>query len=226
MNKKNIIAIIPARGGSERIKGKNLLDINGKPLLVYSIEHALQSKLVNDVYVTTDSKDISKCAEKHGAKIIIRPDELSGPTCTSESALLHALLKIESSSNEKIDYIVFLQCTSPIRKNNDIDKAIETCISGDLDSVFSACKDLGLFWTRDGDKLTPLNYEPKTRKREQNMPEQFRENGSIFVFTPELLKQENCRMGRKMGIYEMDLFSSFQIDTDDDIKLIRTLLVQ
>src|SRR4051812_30272931 len=107
------VCIIPARGGSKGIPRKNLIDFCGKPLISWSIAQARNSKFISDVFVTTDIREIAQQSETFGAKIIQRPDELATDTASSEAALIHAVDEIEKKG--KIDLVVFLQATSPIR---------------------------------------------------------------------------------------------------------------
>lgn len=215
--KPNIITIIPARGGSKGIPGKNIIDFCGKPLLAWSVLQAKGSKYVNEVYVSTDSAEIARVAIEYGAKVIDRPAEISGDTATSESALLHTVDKIEADGN-KVDYVVFLQATSPIRETKDIDNAIETIIKEKADSLFSAV-DIGDFyiWKKDGDKLESINYDYKNRKRRQDYGGQYGENGSIYMFTPEVLRRYSNRFGEKIAISLMEEWKTSEIDDPEDI---------
>jgi CMP-N,N'-diacetyllegionaminic acid synthase len=131
------ICIIPARGGSKGIPGKNIMNFCGKPLLAWSILQAMQAKTVNAVYVSSDDAAILRVAEDFGAISIRRPDELSSDTATSEAALLHALDYIEKEKATKIDVVVFLQATSPLRESEDIDGAVQKLIYENADSLFS-----------------------------------------------------------------------------------------
>ena len=138
---KNIVAIIPARGNSERIKKKNLYPILKKPLLWYSIQQALTAKNITDVFVSSDNDEIINYAKSLNCKTIKRPEILSSNISTSEEALIHAVQFIEKT-HYSIDAIMLLQCTSPIRKTKDIDEAvmIDSCSHGnDLLSNCSEC---------------------------------------------------------------------------------------
>ena len=222
---KDIIAIIPARGGSKRIPNKNIVPVGGKPMLAHSIEHALQSKKVKEVYVSTDDNGIASVALEYGAKVIKRPAELAGGKASSESALIHVLDERIKQGKKDPDLVVFLQCTSPVRDSGDIDNAISVLLGEKADSLFSACRDLGLFWEENG-KLKPVNYDPKARKMEQDRPHQYRENGSIFVMRTKALRKEKNRMAGKVTMYQMDLWRSFQVDDYDDLKLVDWILRQ
>jgi N-acylneuraminate cytidylyltransferase len=219
-----VIAIIPARGGSKRIPRKNLLPIKGIPLVGYSIRHALQAHHVREVYVSTDDADIVTVARAYGAGVVIRPVELAGDQATSETALLHVLDDRLKRGLSDPELVVFLQPTSPVRRPNDIDHAIETLLDMKADSLFSACENNRLIWAmRDGQPVS-LTYDFHSRQREQDMALQFRENGSIYVFRPEILQRYNNRLGGKIAIYEMDYWSSFQVDSPEHIELCEWVL--
>lgn len=219
-----VLLIIPARGGSKRIPRKNIRPMLGKPLIVYSIEHAKASKLVNRIVVSTDDAEIAKISEKNGAEVVVRPKEISNDTASSESALLHVLDHLEEKEGYVPDLVVFLQCTSPIRKKDETDNAIRLLVDSGADSLFSACKNDKFIWELGKEGPKSINYDYRSRKREQDMPPQFRENGSVYVFRPDILRKYNNRLGGKMIVYEMDYWSSFQIDSQEDWELIEWIL--
>lgn len=230
----NIACIIPARGGSKGIPGKNIKSLAGKPLICWSIQQALESKLINrGVYVSSDSQDILAVAEQAGAIAIKRPDELSSDSASSESALVHAIDTIRSQSD--IDLIVFLQCTSPIRKRDDIDNAITTLQQQQADSLLSVLTIKDYFVWQAGasepeqekgqeQSASSVNFDYQNRKRRQDLPTQYLENGSIYVFKPEILEQYNNRLGGKIALYPMEKYCSQQIDDDAEFMLCDAIL--
>ncbi|MBF0358968.1 MAG: acylneuraminate cytidylyltransferase [Magnetococcales bacterium] len=222
-----IIAIIPARGGSKRVPRKNVLPVGGLPLVAHSILHALHARQVDRVYVSTDSPEIKEITRSLGAEVIERPNTLSGGRATSESALIHVLDERLHRGLAEPELVVFLQCTSPIRKKDDIDEAIETLLQAGADSLFSACLNDRLLWGR-GEKgskpIKSINYNYKDRKRDQDMSIQYRENGSIYVLRPSILRKHNNRLGGKIAVYEMDYWQSFQIDTENHYELMDWIL--
>ena len=220
----NIIAIIPARGGSKRVPRKNTLPIAGRPLVAHTIEHARRAATVSAVYVSTDDGEIAAIASELGAEVVHRPPELSNDSATSESALLHVLDTRGAQGLADPDLVVFLQCTSPVRRPHDIDKAVATLVESGADSLFSACENNRLIWGRRDDELFAINYDFRRRRREQDMAVQYRENGSIYVFKPAILRAESNRLGGKIVVYEMDYWSSFQIDTDEHAELAAWLM--
>jgi YrbI family 3-deoxy-D-manno-octulosonate 8-phosphate phosphatase len=125
---------------------------------------------------------------------------------------------------EEPELVVFLQCTSPIRRARDIDMAAAQLRSAGADSLFSACENKRFIWARRDAALHPMNYDYKHRKREQDFEKQYRENGSIYIFKPWVLAKENNRLGGKIEVYEMDYWSSFQIDSPEDAELCSWIL--
>jgi YrbI family 3-deoxy-D-manno-octulosonate 8-phosphate phosphatase len=216
----HVVAIIPARGGSKRVPSKNLLPLAGLPLVTHSIRQALAADAVDVVYVSTDDPAIAAVAREEGAVVVQRPPAIAGDTATSESALLHVLDHHRDEHGADAELVVFLQATSPLRRQGDIDAAVALQRSADVDAVFSAVRDRGLMWQlRDG-VLGPLNYQPGSRPREQDMGPQYRENGSIYVFPPRVLREHGHRMGSTQAVYEMDVWTSLQLDTPDDAALL------
>ena len=219
-----ILCIIPARRGSKRIPRKNLLPLAGLPLLAHSLLHANEAALVRETCVSTDDEEIAALARRYGARVIPRPAALETDQATSESALLHVLDDRRREGHDDPDLVVFLQCTSPVRGAGDIDKAIERLFDTKGDSLFSATKNDHLIWGEHDDRLKSINYDYRQREREQDMPSQYRENGSIYVFRPEILRRFNNRLGGHIVIYEMDYWSSFQLDNKIHVELLEWIL--
>ncbi|MFP3043038.1 acylneuraminate cytidylyltransferase family protein [Treponema primitia] len=216
---KNIIGIIPARGGSKGIPRKNIINFCGKPLLSWTIEHAKKSDSIRNVYVSTDDNEISDISFQYGANVIRRPPEIAGDTASSESALIHALNEIEKKE-KKVDLIVFYQATSPLRQPFDTDKAVDLFYQENADSLFSATTldDFTIWGERDG-ILQSINFDYKNRGRRQDRKPNFLENGSLYIFTPEVLRKENNRIGGKISIYIMPFWQSYEIDSYEEIEL-------
>jgi CMP-N,N'-diacetyllegionaminic acid synthase len=218
VSKQNIIAIIPARGGSKGIPRKNLIDFCGKPLLAWSILQVQMAPQIKNIYVSSDSDEILECAVRYNAIGIKRPADIAGDTATAESAIIHACEQIGSHA----DTIVFLQPSSPLRKPDDIKKAIEIFCSGNYDSLFSSCAlhDF-LIWDKDeSGALKSVNYNYHNRTRRQDRGVQYVENGSIYVFKKDSLYKYNNRLGGRIGMYFMDFYQSFEIDNQEDVDLL------
>tara|TARA_B100000927_G_scaffold289216_1_gene285399 strand:+ start:509 stop:1174 length:666 start_codon:yes stop_codon:yes gene_type:complete len=215
-----IYSLIPARKGSKRIKNKNLLKFNKKHLVNITTESSINTKLINKTFVSTNDKKIIKVLD-NSVDIINRPENISTDKSTTEEAIVHFIKFLREKQIKLPNIIVLLQCTSPLRENNDIKLAIEKFLKGKYDSLFSGCKNKNLFWTKKNKKLIPLNYMPSKRQREQKMKNQYLENGSIYVFKTSGFIKKKCRLFGKIGVYIMKKQNSLQIDDSEDIEMIK-----
>ncbi|MBM3162356.1 MAG: acylneuraminate cytidylyltransferase family protein [Chlorobi bacterium] len=219
------VAIIPARGGSKGLPGKNIHPVAGRPLLAWSVQQALDSVRIDRVFVSTDDPAIASVARCCGAGVIDRPAGLSGDRATSESALLHAIDRLESEHGIEVGLVVFLQATSPLRKPGDIDRAIERFEAEGADSLISVTRldDLTL-WEKKAHGWESVNFDWRNRGMRQDRAEQYIENGSIYLVTPEVLKTSGNRIGRRLAVYEMEFWQTWEIDTLEEIDLIEYYL--
>lgn len=202
------------------------MNVAGLPLIAYSVIQATQSDEINEVIVSTDDEKIALIAKKYGAEIAWRPDELSNDIATSESAVVHALDWRLAQNRSDPDFVVFLQATSPVRAKQDIDLAVRTFKNQNADSLLSVCDTKRFLWTanKSGNAACSLNYDYKSRKREQDMHKQFQENGSIYITKTDLLRKWNNRLGGNIALYEMHYWTNFQIDEPEDIELIEWII--
>tara|TARA_Y200000002_G_scaffold212139_1_gene175035 strand:- start:3270 stop:3959 length:690 start_codon:yes stop_codon:yes gene_type:complete len=208
---KNVV-IIPARGNSKGIKKKNLLNFCSKPLLYWTILQAKKSIFKKHIYVSSESDDIKKLCEKMKVHFIRRPKNLCSDTSSSESAILHSLKAL----GNKIDNIIFLQATSPLRKPNDINMAFKLFNKTKADSLMSSHKAEDFFdvWKLKNKKYVPMTINYKKRKPRQLFKEKhFLANGSIFIFKKNIIQRYNNRLGGKIMLYNMDEWQSFQLDS-------------
>jgi N-acylneuraminate cytidylyltransferase len=219
------VAIIPARGGSKGLPQKNIYPVAGRPLLAWSVQQALDAELVDRVFVSTDDPCIARVALDAGAEVIERPAELAGDRSTSESALLHALEVLECERSIPVGLVVFLQATSPLRKPGDIDRAIRRFGEEGADSLISVTRldDLTL-WEQRVHGWESVNFDWRNRGMRQDRAVQYIENGSIYLFTPEVLKSSGNRIGPKLAVYEMEFWQTWEIDTLEEIDLIEYYL--
>jgi CMP-N,N'-diacetyllegionaminic acid synthase len=217
----NIVSIIPARGGSKSIPRKNIVPVCGTPLIGWSIKQSLKTQLINHTFVTTNDDEIAEVSEKYGAKIIRRPESISGDFASSEDALLHALDVIENEYKITPDFVVFLQATSPLRKSDDIKKCIEQIITEGNDSIFSGCKlEDFLIWENEESRWKSFNYDYRNRGIRQQRKPQFVENGSIYIFKPSIIREYKNRLGGKISFFEMEFWQTWEIDEPEDIELV------
>ncbi len=208
-----IVSVILARGGSKGIPGKNIIDLNGKPLLYYSIQASVDSN-VSKTFVSTDDDEISNVALDYGISVIDRPDELATDTAQSEDALLHFAEIID------FDKLVFIQPTSPLLKSSDINKGIEMLDS--YDSIFSGYKEEWTSkWSND---MKPINWDGKNRPRRQDAEDVYVENGAFYITSKDRLLKSGYRYSGKIGCVEMPFNRSFQIDTLEDLELVEKII--
>lgn len=215
------VAVIPARGGSKGLKNKNIHPVAGLPLLAWTVLQARHSRLVDRVFVTTDDAAIAAVAREYGAEVIDRPEELSGDKATSESAILHALGVIETASGLQPGAVVFLQATSPLRKPGDIDQAIELFRTEGADSLISVTRadDLTI-WEQRNSVWSSVNFDYRNRGMRQDRPSQYIENGSIYMFTPDVLRTFGNRIGSRLSAFLMEFWQTWEIDTIEEIDLV------
>ena len=216
-----ILGIIPARGGSKGLVGKNLYPVTGKPLLAWTLEQAKNSIMLDDILVSSDSDEILALAHNYSVSRVRRPPEISRDSSSTEEALIHGVAEYERQHGKNIDEIVLLQATSPLRKDWDIDEAIKTFRDQSLDSLFSASKlnDLTV-WNKDGDIWRSINFDYKNRLPRQNAEVNYVENGSIYICKKHILEKYANRLGGNIGIYLMKQWQTWEIDTLEDIELI------
>jgi len=226
--KKGItIAIIPARGGSKGIPGKNLKTLNNSPLIAHTIRSARRCKSIDKVIVTSDDDEILAVSRANGATAIKRPTELATDEAPTEPALEHCVKTLEVQG-EKIDIIVLLQCTSPLRNDEDIENALTKFKDSGADSLLSVCKSHSFFW-----KCSPETgfaselYDYKNRPRRQDIEDEdrwYRENGAIYITKRDILMNEHNRLGGKIALYIMPEQFSLEIDTEFDFWLVETIM--
>ena len=216
-------AIIPARSGSKGIPRKNLLPVCGRPLIAWSILQAKAAKGVDSVWVSSDGEEILEVARVYGARPIPRPEAISDDAASSESAWLHAIDYIEQQ--QKIDWVVAMQATSPVREPKDISNALEQARRDDLDSLLSVVEVEDFFmWRFDEGVPRAVNYDYRDRKRRQVIERRYLENGSLYLFRPRVLREHNNRLGGNIGLFVMDKHKMFQIDTTADATLCEAIM--
>jgi len=216
------VIIIPARGNSKGIKKKNLSNFCSKPLLYWTIKQAKKSKFKSKIFVSSESKEIKKLCEQLKVNFIKRPLHLCKDYCSSESAIIHSLKVMKI----KVDNIVFLQATSPLRMPKDIDKAFKLFKKSKADSLMSChqAEDFFDIWKSKKNSFLPITINHQKRKPRQLFKEKhFMANGSIFIFKKKVLEKYNNRLGGKIMLYKMNEWQSFQLDAIDQKKVMELL---
>jgi CMP-N-acetylneuraminic acid synthetase len=213
-----VACLLPLRGGSKSIPKKNIRSIAGKPLAAWTLSAAMSAKLIHEVHISTEAKEIAAVARKLEPSVNIRPRpaELATDEASTESVMLHFMSEVE------FDVLVTVQATSPLLTSQDLDRAITQFHAQGSDSMLSATRTKRFFWNDDG---TPINYDPLSRQRRQDFRGTLMENGAFYITKREILQRYRCRLGGKIGIYEMDESSAVELDEPADWERVERLLL-
>ncbi|TBN00187.1 acylneuraminate cytidylyltransferase [Hyunsoonleella flava] len=213
---KEILVVIPARGGSKGIPRKNLRVLGGKPLIYYSIQNALSIKNYKvDTYVSSDDDEILLMASKFGAKTLLRDNTISEDNTTLDPVIFDAYQRISKLENKKYDLVVTLQATSPLLKSESLEKAIKKMYQNSLDTIISGVYDTHLTWKKEGSEFLP-NYAERLNR--QYLPEIYKETGG-FVITQSGFVNKSSRFGKKVEVYPLSKKEAIDIDDFDDWNL-------
>jgi N-acylneuraminate cytidylyltransferase len=220
-----VLAVIPARGGSKGVPQKNIRSVGRKPLIAWTIEAAKTARYVDRVVLSSDDRKIIDVAESYGCDIpFIRPVELATDEADSMSVVRHAI----ASLNERYDYLVLLQPTSPLRCAQDIDAAIERCVNADAKACVSVSEpDKSPYWMFRIDEagaLCPLLAAEKIPDRRQNAPPVVALNGAVYVARIDYLAGGGTFLAPGTVGYTMPKERSFDIDTELDLRIVDFLL--
>ncbi|WP_208558897.1 cytidylyltransferase domain-containing protein [Marinilactibacillus kalidii] len=209
----NILAVIPARGGSKGIPRKNVRFLAGTPLIGYAINNALDSSYSIDVCVSTDDVEIERVALNYGADVVNRTESLSSDAITLDPVIYDAFKKMSELKNKNYDYVVTLQATSPLLTVEVLDKALKECIENDYDTMLSAVNQAHLYWEmNEKGKFVPGYAE---RLNRQYLPKRFVETGA-FLITKAQCMRPDARIGTNVSVFEVPSWQSIDIDTAED----------
>jgi N-acylneuraminate cytidylyltransferase len=210
-----LLAVIPARGGSKGVPGKNVRLLAGKPLIGWTIEQAAQSRYIDRVIVSSEDEEICQVAKESGAEVpFVRPLALATDTATGVDVLCHAV----ENAGADYDYVVLLQPTSPLRESTDIDEAIELCIEKAVTSVVSVAEatksPYWMYQMKVGGGLIPFVEDAATNR--QQLPQSYALNGAVYVLeVPTLLANRKILDEQTVG-YVMPAERSYDIDSETD----------
>lgn len=228
INGKTVLAIIPARGGSKGVPRKNIKDLCGKPLIAWTIDEAIKSKYIDRVIVSTEDEEIAYISREYGAEVpFLRPIELAQDDTPGIEPILHCINWLKDNENYYPDYVCTLQCTSPLRKSNHIDEALEEIIDKNGDSIIGVCEsEVNPYWMKkieDG-KLVDFMEDSKRYTRRQDLPVIYRLNGAIYICkTDVLMKNKNWYTDNTLP-YVMSQEDSVDIDTVLDFKIAEIII--
>jgi CMP-N,N'-diacetyllegionaminic acid synthase len=237
MSMKNIVAIIPARGGSKGVKKKNIKPLAGKPLLAWTIEEALKVPDISAVFVSTEDASIAEVARAYGAQVLERPPELANDKALDFPYFHHHLSQWEKEGKLP-DMIVDLRATAPLRRANRIKEGIDLLLSlgkegaDSVRAVASAAKHPYKMWKFDGQFIRPFLDESFTGMKEpfnanrQDLPPVFQNNGCMNAFWPETILRKHSVTGERIAGYAMEDWESVNIDTELDFLLAEALMAE
>lgn len=217
-----IVAVIPARGGSKGVSRKNLRRVGGVPLVARAIAAAQAPASVDRVVVSTDDPEIAAVAQEWGAQVVERPSALADDAAGSESALLHAL-DVLNAGGVDVDILVFVQATSPFIDPADIDVAVELIRANEHDCVFSAAETYGFLWATAAGDAAGVNHDPHVRQRRQDREPHYLETGAFYVMDAAGFVAARHRFFGRVGLVEVAERTAIEIDTEDQLELARAI---
>lgn len=228
---KTCLAIIPARGGSKGIKNKNIVNLCGKPLIAYTIAPALQFQShpqVKKLIVSTDSPQIAEIAQNLGVEVpFLRPVEISNDTAKGIEYVRHALRFFEERQ-ERFDAVMILQPTVPLRTCDDLVQAWELFTKYQEDSLISVYKEEYICdlvtYRKDGDRAIPLDPNHNKAVRRQEHGARYVRNGAVYITDVNYLERTGQLIADTPLCYEMPKSRSINIDTSEDLEIVRQML--
>lgn len=222
---RSVLAVIPARGGSIGIPRKNVRLIAGKPMIAYCIEQARATDFVDRVVVSTDNAEIQDVAIEYGAEVIKRPDALSGPRASSESALLHVLDTLRETEGYEPDILVFLQATSPLTLAEDIEGTIRAMLDNRAQSALAVVPFHYFLWGADSrGGAVGINHDKSVRLMRQDREPQFLESGAVYVMNAPEFRRAGHRFFGNTAMYVMPEHRRFEIDEPVDLEVVDFLI--
>ncbi len=219
------VALIPARGGSKGLPKKNIKMMAGKPLIAWSIEDALAADFIDDVFVSTDCPEIAAISKEYGAKVpFLRPKEISVDESSTESVMIH-FCEFLKKEGHHYDNLILIQATSPIRDKSRFDDALVFYKDQGFDSLVAVAPSHRFFWKNLA--APEASYDIMNRPRRQDItPEeqQYIETGSFYITSIKCFHLYKNRLCGKIGLYVMSEIESFEIDTQFDFDICKSIL--
>jgi CMP-N,N'-diacetyllegionaminic acid synthase len=226
---KSVIALIPARGGSKGLPGKNIRPLCGKPLIAWSILRGLESSIVDCVCVTTDSEEIAVVARQAGAEVpFLRPTNLAADKSPTLPAVEHAL-DFYSAQGRDFDYLILLEPTSPLRHPGDIDAMLAKLIdhADNFDSLISIgeiAEHPSIIKRKDGDCLSPYCPELTQTTRRQDNPPAYFPYGVGYAVKTGSLREEQSFYTKRGTYYEIRRYQNYEIDDLQDFFCVEAIM--
>ncbi len=214
-SKPSFAALVPLRGGSKSIPGKNVKPFCGRPLCAWTLKALLHCDMVSRVFVSTDSEEIATVVRSIDSRIVVhlRPSHLAADNSTTEEAIYDLIDSCDISE----PYLVIAQATSPQTTSRDVADAISHFLSSKADSLVTCVRTRRFFWNDDG---TPINYDPSRRPLRQQWNGTLMENGAFYISTVDRLRDRSARLHGKIVVHEMDESTSIELDELSDWEML------
>ena len=214
-----IIGLIPLRGGSKSIPGKNIKPLAGRPLCAWALTAAFQSGVFERLIVSTDSEEIAGVVKNIGVplEVIMRPAEYATDTATTESVMLHAASRVD------FEVMATIQVTSPLTRPVDFSAAYDQFRKQEADSLVACVRLKRFFWSDEGQ---PINYDPLHRPMRQQFRGTLWETGAFYFTKRQILERHQCRLGGKIAVYELPEDIGVDLDEPEDWERLERILVR
>jgi CMP-N-acetylneuraminic acid synthetase len=214
-----IIALVPLRGGSKSIPGKNIKPLAGQPLCAWALKAAFQSGIFERLIVSTDSEEIAGVVKTIGIplEVIMRPAEYATDTATTESVMLHAAARVD------FEVMATIQATSPLTRPVDFAAAYDQFRKQEADSLVACVRLKRFFWSDEGQ---PINYDPLNRPMRQQFKGTLWETGAFYFTKRRILEEYRCRLGGKIAVYELPQDTAVDIDEPEDWEHLERIMVR
>ncbi len=217
-----VLAVIPARGGSKGVPGKNLAEVGGVPLVTRAVRACRTAGAVTHVAVSTDDLAISSAAQLAGAGVVRRPESIAGDTASSEDAVLHTLDAFEAEHGRLVDVVLMVQCTSPFLTSAEIDAVARAVLDDGADSALTAVPFHGFVWRAAGD-AEGVNHDKAVRPRRQDRPEELLETGAAYAMRVDGFRKTGHRFFGRTAVVRADPARVLEIDEPGDLRRARAL---
>jgi len=215
----SIVAIITARGGSKGIYKKNILNLNGKPMIAYTIEAAIKSNIFSSIVVSTDDDQIKSISIEYGASVVNRPRELATDDAMSVDVIKHALSELKKNK-EEFSHFILLQPTSPLRTERHIIEAWAQYLDKDLSSLVSAKNvdnsPFKMLYEDSSGLINPVTEWKHLTMPRQKLSDAFIPNGAIYISLVDNFNKNKDLFNSPLGIYKMNEIDSIDIDSMSD----------
>lgn len=221
-----VLAVIPARGGSKGVPGKNLAPVGGVPLVARAVRACAQARRVTAVVVSTDDPSIAEVARSAGAEVVLRPVAIAGDTATSEAAVLHAMDAHEAMSGAPADVVLLVQCTSPFITSEEIDGVTAAITEGGADTAHTVAPFHGFIWRADSGSAAGafgVNHDKSTRPRRQDRPQDLLETGAAYAMRADTFRTAKHRFFGRTALVHTDPARVLEIDEPADLDRARVL---